>query len=842
MTLLIAMVSLAVRAADETITTMAVSGEGEDFSWTTDKGDGASAPALNSGSIRLYAGNTITFSSSTKKLAKIELTVARNKHYWTDASVDAGTVSTATNSNFVWEADDEATTSVTITNSSSGSGNLQIKEIAVTYVEEGLKTPHLTIDDIVLMRGHYEDLSISTESDGYITFSSEDGNIATASDFDPSNGATTWVYGDGTGTTTITATQAETEEYASATVTFQVTVTPKQSPNLSIEDAFVKIEHYEDLNISTESDGYITFSSEDGNIATASDFDPSNGATTWVYGNGTGTTTITATQAETEEYEEATVTFQVTVTEKDPTILTVGTEEVTIVRDHEQTIALSTNSDGYISTESSDADVAEAFANDGEVTIYAYQPGTATITISQVETEEMAAAETTIQVTVIDKQDPQLSVEPSTISLLVNNKSSIVISTESDGAISFTSSDNRVADAYGVDGEYEVETYELGTATITISQDETDSFSAAEVTLTVNVLDPLGAGAYELVTTDDLQAGDEIIIANTETKKAISTTQNNNNRSSSAITIDGVYAFPTDDTEIFTLEEQEDGYWYLKTHDDKYIYASSNSSNQLKTTDSQTTAAQASISIDADGIAAVVFNRTGRNTLRYNSTSDLYACYAPENSQKDVSIYRKMTASSAELTISASTYATIYYEHQNLVVPESVTAYAAEKNGSEIILHAFDGIIPAGQPALVNGEPGTYRFLFTNDEGVEPEANDLVGSENGGIDDEPGYKYYVLSWRDANKNVDEVGFYYQSGSKGAWAQVKEHQAYMKVSDALANESGFTFVADSTTAISAIDQTLNDGDQIYTLTGVRVSNTANLPRGIYIINGKKAVKK
>ena len=375
-----------------------------------------------------------------------------------------------------------------------------------------------------------------------------------------------------------------------------------------------------------------------------------------------------------------------------------------------------------------------------------------------------------------------------------------------------------------------------------ILRDETDSFSAAEVTLTVNVLDPLGAGAYELVTTNDLQAGDEIIIANTETKKAISTTQNNNNRSSSAITIDGVYAFPADDTETFTLEEQEDGYWYLKTHDGKYIYASSNSSNQLKTTDSQTTAAQASISINGDGIAAIVFNRTGRNTLRYNSTSDLYACYAAENSQKDISIYRKMTAPSAELTISASTYATIYYEHQNLVVPEGVTAYAAEKSGSEIILHAFGGIIPAGQPALVNGEPGTYHFLFTDDEGAEPEANDLVGSENGVRDDEPGYKYYVLSWRDANKNVDEVRFYYQSGSKGAWAQVKEHQAYMKVADALANKSGFTFVADSTTAISDIEQALNDSDQVYTLTGVRVGTTANLPRGIYIINGKKVVKK
>ena len=842
MTLLIAMFSFAVRAADESITTMAVSGEGEDFSWTTDKGDGASAPALNSGSIRLYASNTITFSSSTKKLAKIELTVARNKHYWSYASVDAGTVTTATNSSFVWEADDEETTSVTITNGSSGSGNLQIQQIAVTYVEEGLKNPHLAIEDIVLMRGNYENLSISTESDGYITFSSEDGDVAIANDFYPTSGSPTWVYGYGTGTTTITATQRETEEYEEATVTFQVTVTQKNTPNLSIGDAYVKLEHYEDLIVSTESDGYITFSSEDGDVAIATDFDPTSGSPTWVYGFGLGTTTITATQEETEEYEEATVTFQVTVTEKDPTTLTVETDEITLVKDHEQTLALSTNSDGNIDTESSDSDVAYAYVNNSEVTIYAYQPGTATITITQAETVEMTAAEISIKVTVIDKQDPQLTVVPTTLNLLVNNTSSIVISSLSDGAIDFTSSDNNVAYAYEADGEYIVETYELGEATITISQDETDDFSAAEVTLTVNVLNPLAAGAYELVTANNLKAGDEIIIANTEAKKAISTTQNNNNRSASAITIDGVYAFPADDTEIFTLEEQEDGYWYLKTHDSKYIYASSNSSNQLKTTDSQTTAAQATISIDGDGIASIVFNRTGRNTLRYNSTSDLYACYAAENSQKDVSIYRKMVAPFAEVTISESTYATLYYESENLVVPEGVTAYAAEKSGSEIILHEFEGIIPAGQPAVINGEPGTYQFLFTDEEGVEPEANDLVGSENGGRDEEAGYKYYVLSWRDANKKVDEVGFYYQSGSKGTWAHVKEHQAYMKVSDALANESGFTFVADSTTAISAIDQTINDGDQIYTLTGVRVSNTANLPRGIYIVNGKKAVKK
>lgn len=120
-------------AVDETITTMATSGEGTDFSWSTSQNGGASTPALNSGKIRLYASNQITFTAKNgKKFQTIKLTTSRNTHQWSNASSSPSGFATDT-----WTASDETTTSVTITNGNTGSGNLQISQFDITYVTEG---------------------------------------------------------------------------------------------------------------------------------------------------------------------------------------------------------------------------------------------------------------------------------------------------------------------------------------------------------------------------------------------------------------------------------------------------------------------------------------------------------------------------------------------------------------------------------------------------------------------------------------------------------------------------------------------------------------------------------
>lgn len=193
------------------------------------------------------------------------------------------------------------------------------------------------------------------------------------------------------------------------------------------------------------------------------------------------------------------------------------------------------------------------------------------------------------------------------------------------------------------------------------------------------------------------------------------------------------------------------------------------------------------------------------------------------------------------VTISASKYATLYYQNVNLTIPEGVTAYAAVKNGNTIELNEIADVIPAGVPVVINGEAGTYDFLIAAEADEFTGENDLTGTEEDVKDEEAGYKYYVLCWKDSSKSA--VGFYFQSGSNGAYAQVKAHQAYMKINASEAPAKGFDiFINGDATGIDSIElSTLTDNDKVYTLSGVRV-NANRVAKGVYIVNGQKVVIK
>lgn len=195
-----------------------------------------------------------------------------------------------------------------------------------------------------------------------------------------------------------------------------------------------------------------------------------------------------------------------------------------------------------------------------------------------------------------------------------------------------------------------------------------------------------------------------------------------------------------------------------------------------------------------------------------------------------------------EVTISNSTYATLYYENKEFEIPEGVEAYTVTKDGNIIYMNQLTGHIPAGTPVVLHAEPGTYQLTTTDITPTTEIESDLVGSEEGGRYDESGYKYYILSWRSAEENVDEVGFYFQSGSAGKWAEVRAHQAFLRVPDDNASAAGYRLSFEEPTGInSAKLAEADNSDAIYSISGARV-NKGNLQKGIYIMNGKKVVIK
>ena len=154
---------------------------------------------------------------------------------------------------------------------------------------------------------------------------------------------------------------------------------------------------------------------------------------------------------------------------------------------------------------------------------------------------------------------------------------------------------------------------------------------------------PVGTTATLVTDGSKLNAGDQIIIVALDADAALSTTQNSNNRAQATIakSADGATVTFYDDTQVITLADGTvSGTLALCVGEGQYLYAASSSSNHLKT-GTLNDNASFRISVDAaTGVASVVAAGTNtRNTLRYNTSSSLFACYAESNTMKDICIY-----------------------------------------------------------------------------------------------------------------------------------------------------------------------------------------------------------
>ena len=209
-----------------------------------------------------------------------------------------------------------------------------------------------------------------------------------------------------------------------------------------------------------------------------------------------------------------------------------------------------------------------------------------------------------------------------------------------------------------------------------------------------------------------------------------------------------------------------------------------------------------------------------------------------------------------DVTVGTTGYATLYYSQYNLQVPDGLTAYTVEVDGSYAILTAISsGIIPAGTGVVLKASETptgstTYSFSVSSNDATAIENNALVGTDVTEKIDEDGYVYYILSTDDEGT----VGFYWQSGTGGEYVTNAAHKASLAVEassddDEESDDSsvkGLTIVFDDATGIlSTVADEARTIQGIYTLTGVKVADGSDvdaLPAGIYIINGKKALIK
>ena len=493
---------------------------------------------------------------------------------------------------------------------------------------------------------------------------------------------------------------------------------------------------------------------------------------------------------------------------------------------------------------SSKEDVA-TIAADGTITLVG--EGKTTIKAASAETANYYAGSATYELTVVSGlAEAGLAWSETAIVAYIGATDNVfpTLTNPNNLPVTYTSGTKSVATIDESTGEITLLAPGKTTITATFAGDDNFKEGSAQYTLTVKNKAVEGNDVFVLVEdASTLAADDEIVIVGSRTADdetsyyGMSITQNSNNRAAEEVNMlsDGTIK-PNSNVQRFTLEGNASG-WYFGC-DAGYIYASSSSGNQLKTKTEADDNAKATIAIE-EGIATVIFQGSNtRNDLRfnYNGGTPLFACYASTSTMPKVQIFRRQTpATSVDVTIGSTGYATLYYSNKNLKIPSGVTAYTCKTNDGKktIDTRSYTSVIPAGSAVVLKANPGTYTFQFAATGGTPAADNMLCGTDKVAAPVAPGdgeYTFYKLADGENGLRFYKVESGFKNGA---------HKAYLAVPASVAADSYSFELPDGIEDIT-VSPAL-EGATVYTLSGVRM-NTNKLPAGIYIVNGKKVVIK
>lgn len=193
-----------------------------------------------------------------------------------------------------------------------------------------------------------------------------------------------------------------------------------------------------------------------------------------------------------------------------------------------------------------------------------------------------------------------------------------------------------------------------------------------------------------------------------------------------------------------------------------------------------------------------------------------------------------------------------YYTDKAFVMPENVQGGIVTKANNEtsqltVSYNYQPGtVVPAKTPIVLKGEKGDYTVNYTTSEETDPAGNMLYGADNVDADgmtfvEGTNVKYYKL----ALGNDGKCGFYW-GAADGAAFEYTANRAFLAIdiTDASQDPEGFSLDGDGgTTGIDGVMNGNDNSQKIYTVTGVYAGKSLDkLPKGIYIVGGKKVAVK
>lgn len=420
-----------------------------------------------------------------------------------------------------------------------------------------------------------------------------------------------------------------------------------------------------------------------------------------------------------------------------------------------------------------------------------------------------------------------------------------------DGLIAYSSADNGIAT---VDSDGVITGISAGTVNITASATATEVYYGNSATFAVTVKEDAADGdeiepvVYQRIKSiDELESGKKYLILASNSTKALSLYNGSDGFEAVGVTVaDDKYTGKVNEEghpyELLIGNGAESDTWTLQyVATGQYVKAESSSSVTLKVGDNATGSCNWRMTFSDSGNLKLVCSEF-KDDERKVTISSKGDCFKNYISTASVQLYKKIT-DVVTLPIGVTGYGTLYYGDCSLVVPNGIVAQTYSYSGEELVAtHTYNAgdVIPQGTPVVLKGSANTsYYFDKVTSIAVAPSDNMLKGSdEDVQLEENSNVYYYKLS-RNSSGDNSSVGFYWGAADGGPFRN-PAHKAYLEIQRTSVTYGKSTFALGGTDGVESLrmDKEMPE-DVVYSISGVRIKS-AFLPKGVYIINGKKRI--
>lgn len=348
--------------------------------------------------------------------------------------------------------------------------------ITVTVTVNKLATI-ITADEITIKVGENKTILYSTNSEGSVTVTSLNPAIVSVLD---SN--VTGIIG---GKANVTISVDETDKYLANSTNVTVTVNKLSAP-VSADDITIKVNDDQTITYTTDSDGEVTFTSQDSSIASIEG--------NIVKGVAGGEVNITINVAESDKYLANSTNITITVNKLKAII---EIEEINLVVDVNGNVEIkaTANSDAELTFTSLNTDIATVSGN----TVTGIIGGKVNITVTSPESDKYLANSTNVTVTV--NKLPTIITVNESFTLNVDDETDLNALLNHEGDLNYIVVNSSIV---SVDSTGKVKAIAVGTNNVNITFEENDKYLSSNktVTVTVNKI-PISENPVSIVVNDN---------------------------------------------------------------------------------------------------------------------------------------------------------------------------------------------------------------------------------------------------------------------------------------------------------------------------------------------------